>query len=238
VYTDSLLVLGSATGRLLWYDQVTPHDVRDHDFQATPILATEEIEGQKIDLAIGAGKAGRVIAWNRATRRRVWETRVGLHLNDSGPLPRRWVTVCPGLYGGVLTPMAHADHRVFVPVVDLCSPGNALDRIELDAVDVSKGKGRLVALDARTGRILWQRRLPSPNFGCATVANDVVFTSTFDGTVYAFDVEDGELLWRKRMRAGINACPAVAGDQLLVGAGAPRRGSRAVPELVAFALPD
>ena len=26
------------SGRLLWYDQVTPHDVRDYDFQATPIL--------------------------------------------------------------------------------------------------------------------------------------------------------------------------------------------------------
>ena len=40
LYTDSLLVLDARTGRLLWYDQVTPHDVRDYDFQATPVLAT------------------------------------------------------------------------------------------------------------------------------------------------------------------------------------------------------
>ena len=215
-------MLDSSTGRLLWYDQVTPHDVRDHDFQATPILATEEIGGRGVDLVIGAGKAGRVVAWNRETRRRVWVAEVGLHLNDTGPLPRRWVTVCPGLYGGVLTPMAYADGRVFVPVVDLCSAGSAIDRIDVDELEVSKGKGRLVALDASSGRMLWQRRLPAVNFGCATVANDVVFTSTFDGTVYGFAAEDGELLWRTRMRAGINACPAVAGDLLLVGAGAPR----------------
>ena len=98
------------------------------------------------------------------------------------------------------------------------------------------GKGRLVALDAATGRALWVRRLPSPNFGCATVSNDVVFTSSFDGTVYAFAAADGKLAWRTRMRAGVNACPAVLGDLVLFGAGAPRAGG-VTPELVAYGLP-
>jgi glucose dehydrogenase len=236
LYTDSLLVLDAGTGRLVWHDQVTPHDVRDYDFHVTPVLATEEIDGEDVDLVIGAGKAGRVFAWNRETQRRVWEARVGLHLNDTGRLPREWVTVCPGLYGGVLTSMAYGDGRVFVPVVDLCAAGSAIDRIEVDELDVSRGKGRLVALDAGTGRILWQRRLPSPNFGCATVANDVVFTSTFDGTVFAFAADDGRQLWRARMRAGINACPAVAGDLLIVGAGVPPPGGGRTTELVAFGL--
>ena len=122
------------------------------------------------------------------------------------------MTVCPGLFGGVLTPMAYADGRVFVPVVDLCGWGSATGRQELTTVVPSRGEGRLVALDAATGRALWVRRLPSPNFGCATVANDVVFTSAFDGTVYAYAAADGELAWRTRMRAGVNACPAVLGD--------------------------
>ena len=126
-YTDSLLVLDARTGRLLWYDQVTPHDVRDYDFEATPILAT--VEGD--ELVFGAGKAGRVIAWDRETRRRRWTTAVGLHRNDLGPLPRRRVTVCPGLLGGVETPMAYADGRLFVPVVDLCGWGSAIARQEL-----------------------------------------------------------------------------------------------------------
>ena len=66
-YTNSLLVLDARSGRLLWHDQVTPHDVRDYDFEATPILAT--VEGK--ELVLGAGKAGRVIAWDRETRRRL-----------------------------------------------------------------------------------------------------------------------------------------------------------------------
>jgi alcohol dehydrogenase (cytochrome c) len=232
LYTDSLLVLDARAGRLLWHDQVTPHDIRDYDFQATPILAT--LDGD--DLVFGAGKAGRVIAWDRETQRRRWSAVVGRHRNDVGPLPKRRVTVCPGLLGGVETPMAYADGRLFVPVVDLCGWGSAVARQELTTVDPANGRGRLVALDAATGRTLWERRLPSPVFGCATVSNDLVFTSTFDGTVYAFATDRGAVVWRARMRAGVNACPAVVGDLVLFGAGIERPGG-ATPELVAYGLP-
>jgi outer membrane protein assembly factor BamB len=228
-YTDSLLVLDAQTGRLLWHDQVTAHDVRDQDFQATPILA--RVGGT--DLVLGAGKAGRVIAWNRRTQARVWTTEVGVHRNDRGPLPRRRVTVCPGLLGGVETPMAYAQGRLFVPVVDLCGWGSATGRETLAGYDPAKGRGRLVALDAATGRKLWERRFASPNFGCATVSNDVVFTATYDGMVYALDAADGRILWHARMRAGVNACPAVVGDALVVGAGVRRPGGPP-SELVAF----
>ena len=132
--------------------------------------------------------------------------------------------------------MAYAGGRVFVPVVDLCGWGSAIDRQEYTDVDPSSGRGRLVALDAEAGRTVWERRLPSPAFGCATVANDVVFTSTYDGTVYAFATGDGTELWRARMRAGINACPAVAGDVVLLAAGVPRPGGGS-PELVAYGPP-
>jgi alcohol dehydrogenase (cytochrome c) len=233
LYTDSLLVLDARTGRLLWHDQVTPHDVRDYDFQATPILAS--LDGR--DLVFGAGKAGRVIAWDRETRARLWERAVGLHANDAGPLPRRRVTVCPGLLGGVETPMAYAEGRLFVPVVDLCGWGSAIGRQELTEVDPAQGRGRLVALDATTGHVLWERRLPSPVFGCATVSNDVVFTSTYDGVVRALAVGSGRLLWLERMRAGVNACPAVVGDLVLVAAGVRRAERAPTPEVVAFGLP-
>jgi outer membrane protein assembly factor BamB len=230
-HTDSLLVLDARTGRLLWHDQVTAHDVRDYDFEATPILAT--IGSTKF--VFGAGKSGRVIAWDRDTRKRRWSTRVGLHRNDTGPLPPRRVTVCPGLLGGVETPMAFAAGRLFVPVVDLCGWGKATGRQSLAEVDPASGRGRFVALDAASGRILWERRLASPNFGCAAVANDVVFTSTYDGTALGLATRDGKVVWRGRMRAGVNACPAVAGDLVLFGAGVRRPGGGA-PELVAFGL--
>jgi outer membrane protein assembly factor BamB len=225
LYTDSLLAIDRTSGLIRWYDQVTPHDVRDYDFQLPPILAG--------DAVIGAGKGGTVIAWDRTSHRRIWSASVGLHKNDSGALPRRRVSVCPGLLGGVETPMAFARGRVFVPVVDLCMHGSAVGYESLSRVDPSRGTGELVAVDVQTGRQLWRRRLPQPDLGCATVSGDVVFTSTFDGTVYGLADHDGSVLWKERLPAGINACPSVANGTLLVAAGIPFPG-RGRPELIAL----
>jgi outer membrane protein assembly factor BamB len=231
LYTDSLLVLDGRNGRLRWYDQVTPHDVRDYDLEASPILAGSRV--------FGAGKAGLVVAWDRGSGRRLWTEEVGVHRNDSGPLPRGLVSVCPGLLGGVETPMAYAAGRLFVPVVDFCTKESAYGTSALSfyTLDASKGRGELVALDGASGRQLWRRRFPAPDFGCAAVAGDVVFTATYDGRIYGLSARDGRVLWQERARAGINACPAIAGDLLLVGAGTdyPPRGN-SLYELVAYAL--
>jgi outer membrane protein assembly factor BamB len=229
LYTDSLLVTDSSSGRLRWYDQVTPHDVRDYDFALPPVIAT--VRGRP--LVFGSGKGGVVIAWSRRSHRRVWQTRVGKHLNDRGPLPLRRVLVCPGLYGGVLTPMAFAQGTLFVPVVDLCMRGSATGYEPLAKVDVhARGRGELVALSGATGKRLWSVKLPQPVFSCATVADGVVFTGSFDGKVYAFDTRTGASLWTATMRSSLNACPTAADGTVLVGAGVPRPG--AVRELVAF----
>ena len=57
-YTDSLLVLNGKTGRLRWYDQVTPHDVRDYDFELPRILASISSRGTLREAVVGAGKVG------------------------------------------------------------------------------------------------------------------------------------------------------------------------------------
>jgi outer membrane protein assembly factor BamB len=228
LWTDSLLALDAKTGRLRWSDQVTPHDTRDHDFQNPPILAG--------GLVVGSGKGGRVIAWDPRTHRRAWSTSVGLHRNDRGPLPRRSVSVCPGLLGGVETPAAAAGGRVFVPVVDLCYRENATGGAAQSFlhVDPSRGRGSLVALDLKTGRRLWSRALPQPPFGCASVSKDVVFTSAYDGSLFAFRTDDGRALWQGQTPARINACPAIADGRLVVAAGVPRGG--AALELLAYSL--
>ena len=189
------------------------HDVRDHDFQLPPILGSIG----KAPVVFGAGKRGLVIAWNRDTHRRIWQAEVGLHRNDKGPLPTHPVVVCPGLFGGVLTPMAYAEGTLFVPVVDLCMRGSAYGYEPLEKVDSQRPgeeRARLVALWTRRPekKHIWTQRLPQPSFSCATVADGVVFTATFDGTIYAFDTRNGKTLWTtNRSRAELNACPKLSG---------------------------
>ena len=121
LYTDSMVALDGKTGKLLWYTQVYPHDNYDYDLQIAPILASGNINGKQQDIVIGAGKMGRVVAFNRQTGAILWETFVGMHQNDQlANLPADNVTrVYPGSLGGVETPMAYADGVVYVPVNNL-----------------------------------------------------------------------------------------------------------------------
>jgi outer membrane protein assembly factor BamB len=231
LYTDSLVVLAGATGKLLWYDQVTSHDVRDYDFQLSPVLAT--VGTRRV--VFGGGKGGRVVAWDRTDRSRLWLRAVGTHLRDLGPLPAQPTRVCPGFLGGVLTPMAYADGRLFVPVVELCSRESAITSKSAFARPPAEGEGTIYGLDAATGRTAWQRRLGSAPFGCATVAHDAVIVPEYDGRLIAFAAADGRTLWHTQLRAGVNSCPAVGKDVLIVAAGAEHPSiAHPVTEVVAF----
>jgi outer membrane protein assembly factor BamB len=231
LYTDSLVVLAGATGKLLWYDQVTPHDVRYYDLQVSPILASV---GSR-QVVFGAGKGGRVVAWDRVAHSRLWSKAVGTHLHDLGPLPGQPARVCPGLLGGVLTPMAYADGRLFVPVVELCSRESAVTSKSAFARSPAQGKGSVYALDAASGRPIWQRPLAAAPFGCATVARDAVIVPTYDGRVVALSAADGRTLWHTQLPAGNNSCPAVGKNVLVIAAGAKHpRIAHPITEVVAY----
>jgi outer membrane protein assembly factor BamB len=162
LYTDSELALDSS-GELQWFQQVKPHDLFDGDFQISPILATATIGGSSRDIVIGSGKLGHVVAFDRQTGEELWDTPVGLHRNDDlTTIPAgKTVTVAPGVYGGVETPMALADGVVFVPVVNVPTDYTASSSTQ---PDVSGGTGELKAIDVSTGRILWTAKLDAPDF--------------------------------------------------------------------------
>ncbi len=235
LYTDSLVAVDGRTGKLLWYRQAVPHDVRDYDLAISPILTRLPVGGVVSEIVITAGKMGKVYAYRAADGAPVWTAAVGRHENDEGPLPAQPVVVYPGTLGGVETPMALAGRRLFVPWVDLATHASATSSNGIDPI--RDGRGGLSALDAASGKVLWRQRLPSPDFGAATVVNDVVFTSTYSGTTYAFATATGKLLWSAKARAGINAFPAPAGKLLLVGAAAPGHFAHLHYELIAYSLP-
>lgn len=234
LYTDSLVALDGRTGRLLWYQQPLPHDIRDYDLQDSPIVTDVRIHGVRTEIVIVGGKMGKVFAYRADDGTPLWTLSVGKHQNDVGPLPLDPIPVYPGIFGGVETPMAVSDGVVFVPWVDDVSMHGAAGPISFP--DIATGTGGILAADAVTGRLLWKRDLPQMNFGAATVANDVVFTSSYDGTVYALSARTGRTLWTDKTRAGVNGFPAIHGDTLLVPAAAQAFFAQPVPELIAYSL--
>jgi outer membrane protein assembly factor BamB len=237
LYTDSLVALDGQTGKRLWFRQAVRHDLRDYDLQIPAITTTVPVHGVQTDAVIVAGKMGKVFAYRAADGRPLWTRSVGKHQNDTGPLPRRPVDIFPGDYGGVETPMALAAGRLFVPWSDFPARASRTGLAGGFATDFKSGRGGLTAIDPASGNVLWQHKLPAPNFGAATVANDVVFTSTYAGTIYAFDAQTGRTLWTEKAPAGINSFPAIDGDTLLVGAGTTGFSKNPKFELIAYALP-
>ena len=236
LYTDSLVALNGETGKLLWFRQVIPHDLRDYDLQVNAITATVPIKGVQTQVELVAGKMGKVYAYRADNGQHLWTLPVGKHLNDTGLLPKKPITVSPGIFGGVETPMALATNRLFVPWLNFPVRASATGLAGGLAFNFKTGSGGLTAVDPGTGKVLWQNKLPSEDFGAATVANDVVFTSTYAGTIYAFDTTTGKTLWTKKASAGINSFPAIDGDTLLVGAGGPGFFKNPHYELIAYSL--
>jgi outer membrane protein assembly factor BamB len=228
LYTDSALAIHARSGELLWYNQVIPHDLLDHDFMLT---ALAEIDGEPV--VIGAGKRGSVHAFDPSTGTEIWKTSVGEHFNDElGAYPiGEKLLVSPGIFGGVITPFAIADGVVYVSVLNFASPyqGDLFDPFAFPGLDFATSE--VVALDLATGEPLWTKDLPRANFGAATVVNDLLFASTNDGTIYALDRATGATVWSDQPGAGINGWPAVAGDTILFPAGI---GGN--PELIAYRL--
>jgi outer membrane protein assembly factor BamB len=216
LYCDSLVVLDNS-GKLVWYAQALAHDNTDMDFQLPAILTSANINGVQQDIAIGGGKWGRVFAFNRGTGAILWETPVGMHLNDNlVNLPNGTIRVYPGFQGGIETMMAYADGVVYVPNVNLYAewqPDSPFPHAKLQPY--AEGKGNLTAIQVSTGKVLWETNFDSELFAAATVVNDLVFTATFDGTIYALNRNTGEIIWTYDAPAGFNAWPAVAGDTLI-----------------------
>ena len=124
LYTDSIVKLDEKTGKLLWYYQLTPHDIYDWDLENSPILATAG--GQQI--VIDGGKAGILVAVNAQTGKLLWKRPVGVHNghdNDGlyaeqatleAPHPG---TVEPGDLGGIESQLATNGTTVFAAVNNL-----------------------------------------------------------------------------------------------------------------------
>lgn len=228
LYTNCLLALDHSTGNLDWFHQAKAHDLTDADFMISPILTSAEIAGVPRDIVIGSGKLGKVFAYDRDTGALLWMRSVGVHQNDElDPLPAGSTLVTPGVLGGVETPMASADGKVFVPVVNLGTPYDPTSP-NVPFIDPGAGTGELVALDVSDGSVAWQVAYPAINLGAATVVNDLVFTATFDGRILAHLVADGSEVWSFDAGEPINSWPAVAGDTILFSTRS---------QMIAFRLP-
>ena len=94
----------------------------------------------------------------------------------------------------------------------------ALDR---GVVYGATNHGGLVAVDQRTGKLLWTRPLPGPTWSSPVVVGNVLLEGDCSGYLNAFDVSDPRTrprrLWRVRLGGCVEATPAVWRGRIYVG---------------------
>lgn len=238
LYTDSLVKLNAKTGKLVWYHQVTPHDLYDWDFQGPPILM--KAGGRQI--VVAAGKSGIVLAADRQTGKVIWQRAVGKHNghDEDGVLAMKGEAskiktgvMYPGTLGGVIAPMSTDGKTVFAPVVNY--PAKVESGSQLGEGGSEAG-GEVVALDAATGKVKWKsEQFKTPAYGATTAVNDIVFATTYEGTVSALDANTGQVLWREKLPAGTNSGVMANGEMLIAPAGLATAAGQS-PKIVAFKL--
>ena len=232
LYTDSVVKL-SPQGKLLWYYQLTPHDLFDWDLQNSPVVTTAN--GQPV--VIDGGKAGILIELNAQTGKLLWKLPVGVHSGPSNaglitenatpasdvPLPAEF-ELEPGVFGGVESQLATNGSTTFAAVNNLAVPLSVKGVTESSKAfeaAIPTATGEMIAVNQDTGKIEWDDKLPSSPYGAAAVTSNVVFTTTYSGDLYAFNATTGAILLKTPLSAQTNAPVTIAGDYVLTGAAVP-----------------
>lgn len=218
LWTNGVGAIDATSGAPGWFTQAIPADIYGQGFFVPPLLANATVQNQARDLVIGAGEDGHVIAFDRATGAILWTSMVGRHENDRlERFPDAGITVWPGAFGGVQTPMACADGYVYVASVEL--PTSYMPWGITSRLDLADARGLISAINLSTGRTGWQRALDSAPIGGATVVDGLVLTGTYDGRVMALDTATGDERAARFLAGPITSTPAVAGGTIFWQAG-------------------
>jgi outer membrane protein assembly factor BamB len=89
----------------------------------------------------------------------------------------------------------------------LMPKGRCVDRSE---------PGMFVAMDARTGKVLWRFEGP-PTESTALVVDNTVYFGSWDHNLYALNAKTGKLRWKFKADEELNGAPAYADDTVFVG---------------------
>jgi len=228
LYTCSIVAINPDTGKLVWYFQPSPHDVHDWDAVETPVLFDGLIDGKPRKLVAQASRNGYFFVLDRATGKNLvtkpfietvnWAK--GLDAKGQPiPDPKKFpatdgVLVSPSSNGATNWPAPSYDPETGLFYVGSSRSYSMYYLTDTDdhpegwgGLDSTVGNdgNALLALDYKTGKIVWRHDWPSGN-GVAhnlTTAGNLLFTGNGNNLI-AFNAANGKILWH----AGLMAAPS------------------------------
>jgi acido-empty-quinoprotein group A len=231
LYTCTIVALNPDTGKLVWYYQVSPHDVHDWDATETPVLVDGEVDGKPRKLLLQASRNGFFFVLDRTNGQHIltkpfidtlnWTK----GLNAKGqpiPDPAKYpstdgVLVSPASNGGTNWPPPSFNPETGLFYVGTNKTFSMYYLTDTDprpqgwgGVDRPAGNegGALLAIDYKTGKPAWRHDWPGGSTGVVgmlSTAGKLLFTSNGNNFI-AFDPRNGKILWH----AGLTATPSNA----------------------------
>ena len=258
LYSNTVLALEPATGKLKWHFQFTPHDLHDWDATQTPMLV--DLNGKK--LLVQANRNGFLYVLDRTTGKLVYakpfvkmltwakgvDQKTGQPIEASGVPTAEGVKACPAVKGatnwfstafhpgtGLLYLQALEKCTIYSKAEAIWKPGETHYGGDTRRVPGEKGKKYLRAIDLATGALRWEIPQDGPGNswgGVLSTAGGLVFFGHDSGDFAAADARTGKLLWRFPANQLWKASPmtyTAGGRQYVVTA--------AGANILAFALP-
>ena len=84
-------------------------------------------------------------------------------------------------------------------------------------VYIGANSGRFYCLDAHTGSVVWEIRIPRPVWSSPALVDGKLLFGSYDAHLYMVDASSGRLIFRKFMGARVLSSPVVADGRVFVG---------------------
>ena len=232
LYTDSVLALNPADGKLKWYYQFTPHDTHDWDAVVPNVLIDTNYQGEDQKLLLHADRNGFFYVFDRTNgrlltsrsfiRRMTWASSIG---PDGRPvrLPDTNETCPEAATNWNGTAYSPETRLYYVMTLEKCDV--KLSPASTTAVVPKQipGKKYLRALSIDTGQITWEVPQVGPTdgkrlAGVLGTAGGLVLYGDPSGDFVAVDERNGKTLWHFPLNATFKTSPmtfSVDGQQYI-----------------------
>ena len=221
LYTDSVLALNAADGKLKWHYQFTPHDTHDWDATEPNVLVDTVYRGQPRKLLLHADRNGFFYVFDRTDRklllgksflhRLTWASGIGA---DGRPqkLPPSELG-CPDHatnWNG--TTWSPTTKLYTIIAIEKCTVNLLPGSWKTARPPEDPGRKYLRALNIETGAIAWEVPLTGPVdgkrvAGLLGTAGGLLFYGDPSGYFVAADERNGKTLWRMPLQATIKTSP-------------------------------
>jgi len=235
LYTNSTLGLDPDTGAIKWHYQHLPGETQDMDEVFESILI--DSGGRKSLFKMGKlgilwqldRTNGKFIHATDLGYQNILEVgpETGKVTYQAGKIPQIGVELemCPSTAGfkdwramafspqtnALYIPMSLTCERAtFGEVEKVLGKGGVgpVKRKDLKHPQSGGNLGEFLAMDIRSGKVLWRHRTPSPsNTAALTTAGGLAFGGDWDRHMYAYDAATGKILWQTRLLTSAQGFP-------------------------------